>query len=171
MRQKINIYETALAVFLLIGSVVAFVAALGFSARGRLFPLIVIVLLIIMLVLKLFAIFNSKMAERIDIQGIEFPEPKASDKPAEGAREIRTEAAKWPTEIMMLFWLAFLLACTYVIGFLPAIPIFLFLFLKLQGRHSWLVSALTSLAVLAFIYGLFGIALSVQFPEGLLFSD
>jgi len=170
MRQKTNIYEVALVIFLLIGSSAAFVAALGYSARGRLFPLIVIALLMIMLALKLFAIFSPKVASRVDIQGIEFPEQKTPSDPDEGLKEQSEDTGAWPKEIMMVFWLVFLLTCIYLAGFLPAVPIFLFLFLKFQGKHSWWVSILTSAAVLAFIYGMFEMVLSVEFPAGVLFS-
>lgn len=171
MRPKTNIYEVVLVVFLLSGSGAALVAALGYSARGRLFPVIVIVLLIIMLALKLFAIFSPKVASRIDIQGIEFPEHKTPREAGEGAEEQLGAIAVWPKEIMMIFWLLFLLGCIYLAGFLPAVPAFLFLFLKFQGKHSWRVSILTSLVVLAFVYGMFGIVLSVEFPGGILFSN
>ena len=170
MRSKINIYETVLIVFLLIGSMAAFIPALGYSTRGKLFPLIVIVLLIVMLALKLLTIFSPKMAARVDIQGIEFTDQKSKDTSDEDAIAEKW-AAKWPKEMMMIFWLIFLLALVYLIGFLPMVPIFLFLFLKFQGKHSWSVSIITSLAVLAFVYGLFGIVLSVQFPESILFSN
>ena len=69
----------------------------------------------------------------------------------------------------MVFWLGFLISLIYLLGFLLTVPLFLFLFLKFQGKHSWFVSGVTSLAVLVFTYGLFGILLSVPFPEGLLF--
>jgi len=110
------------------------------------------------------------MAQRIDIQGIEFPDRKTDDGPAEGPAA-EGAAAGWSQEVMMIFWLIFLLALVYLIGFLPTVPIFLFLFLRFQGKHGWAVAIITSLAVLAFVYILFGIILSVQFPQGLFFPE
>jgi hypothetical protein len=170
MRRKINVYETLLVIVLLIVALAALYAAAGYSAKGKLFPLIVTILLIVMLAVKLLSLLSPRIGDRIDIQGIEFPDTKSKSSPKEDHPAVK-EAAKWTKELMMLFWLLFLMACIYLIGFLAAIPMFLFLFLKFQGKHGWLTSILVSVAVLVFIYGLFGVVLSVEFPQGLFFSE
>jgi hypothetical protein len=174
MRNRINFYELIFIVLLLLCSTIAFVTALDFTPRGRAFPLIVIVILIVLLLLKLLTIVSPKMAAKVDIHGFAFPEHKE----AEPCNIVLTDdkkklvdQAKWPNELLMLFWLVFLLAFLYLIGFLPTIPLFLFMFLKYQGKHGWFVSSVTSLAVLVFTYVLFVVVLSVPFPEGLLLAE
>ena len=172
--KKINLNELIFAVVMLLFSGTAFVMAIGYSDTGRAFPLIVIVLLIAMLILKILSIFNPEIAKRVDIRGIELPAQSiACDGAADQERpedQAVVDIVKWPQELMMIFWLAFLLVSIYLLGFLYTIPVFLVSFLKFQGKHSWLVSAIVSVAVLAFVYVLFGIVLSLEFPQGVIIS-
>ena len=174
MQKKVDLNEVIFVAVLLVISVVTFFIALGYSYNGKLFPLIVIVTLALMLILKIIGFVNPKMAAHFDIHGIDLPEQKSASTQSKTATEEEISddhAPKWLREVRMVFWLMLLIGLIYLLGFLFTVPLFLFLFLRFQGKHSWLVSGVTSLAVLAFIYGLFGILLSVPFPEGLVFLE
>ena len=59
-----------------------------------------------------------------------------------------------------------IIGSTYVIGMIPSLLIFVFLWLKVYEKQSW-VATLVSLAIVAFIViGCFRIWLDIQFPIG-----
>lgn len=62
---------------------------------------------------------------------------------------------------------AFVLAIV-AFGFLIAAPPMLFLYLRLRSKEPWRVCLALSLGVLALLYGLFQVALSVPLFDGLL---
>lgn len=172
MQKRIDLNELVFVAVLLVVSVAAFLMALQYSNRGKAFPLIVLACLFVMLILKLLAIFSPKVAERVDIHGIDLPDqerkPDESPAAAEQTRPNGKHPAKWQRELMMILWLSLLLVLIFTLGLLYMVPVFLFLFLKLQGRHSWFVSATCSVLLFALVYGLFGVMLSLDFPQGLL---
>lgn len=67
-------------------------------------------------------------------------------------------------------WILGFFAAIVLLGFPIAVPLFVFLYLKLQGRESWLFSALFAAAVWLFFYGLFGELLHLPFPSGWLLA-
>jgi hypothetical protein len=58
----------------------------------------------------------------------------------------------------------------FLVGFLVAIPLFLFLFLRLHARESWAISVVLPLCVGAIVYGGFVYVLRVPLEGGLLFG-
>ena len=63
-------------------------------------------------------------------------------------------------------WIALFVALVYLVSFPLAVPLFLFLYLRLQSRVSWSYSTiLTGLAWLAF-YALFERLIKLQFAPG-----
>ena len=71
---------------------------------------------------------------------------------------------------MILFWIVLLIAMLFLIGFFPTIVLFMFFYLKLQGRESWLVSFLMPGATLIIVYLAFVFGLNIDFYGGLLFE-
>jgi hypothetical protein len=63
-------------------------------------------------------------------------------------------------------WILGFFAAIVLLGFPIAVPLFVFLYLKLQGRESWLFSAVFAGAVWLFFYGLFDQLLHLPFPSG-----
>jgi hypothetical protein len=51
-----------------------------------------------------------------------------------------------------------------------AVPLFVFLYLKLQANEGWILSAAFTAGVWAFFYGLFDRLLHLPFPAGWAFS-
>lgn len=72
-------------------------------------------------------------------------------------------------ELNIVGWLIFLTASTYILGFLVAIPLFLFLFLKLSAKESWLLSITMSVVVLAVVFFIFGHVLQIPLHAGIIF--
>lgn len=77
-----------------------------------------------------------------------------------------------------LSWMcmAFFLLCggivgmSYLIGLLPAMLIFVFVWLKVIEKSTWKSTIFVTLLNTAIGYGVFQFALGVPFPEGLLFQ-
>lgn len=67
-------------------------------------------------------------------------------------------------------WIFGFFAAIVVLGFPLAVPMFVFLHLKLDGRESWLVSAVMAAAVWLLFYGLFDRLLHLPFPQGWLLA-
>jgi hypothetical protein len=67
-------------------------------------------------------------------------------------------------------WILGLLASVALFGFPIAVPLFVFLYLKLQGREGWIFSAVFTAAVWGAFYGLFDLLLHLPFPAGWLLS-
>ena len=57
-----------------------------------------------------------------------------------------------------------------LVGFQIAVPLLVFLYLRLQGKESWLFTLVFTAAVWACFYGLFDLLLHLHFPDGWLFS-
>lgn len=58
---------------------------------------------------------------------------------------------------------------SYIIGFLPALFIFAFAWLRFQAKCSWKTTIITMLILLAMIIGIFDLWLEIPFDKGLIF--
>lgn len=63
-------------------------------------------------------------------------------------------------------WILGFFAAIYLVSFPIAVPLFMFLYLKIQGREGWLISSIFTLAVWVFFYGLFDRLLHLPFSDG-----
>ena len=67
-------------------------------------------------------------------------------------------------------WMIGFFAAIALFGFLIAVPLLVFLYLRLQGKERWLFTGVFTLAVWACFYGLFDLLLHLHFPAGWVFS-
>jgi Tripartite tricarboxylate transporter TctB family len=67
-------------------------------------------------------------------------------------------------------WMLGFFAAIVLLGFPLAVPLFVFLYLKLQGGESWVLSIAFSIAVWAGFYALFDRLLHLPFAAGWLLS-
>jgi hypothetical protein len=67
-------------------------------------------------------------------------------------------------------WMLGFFAAIVLVSFPVAVPVFVFLYLKLQGRESWLFSVAFSAAVWGLFYAIFKWLLNLPFPAGWLQS-
>jgi hypothetical protein len=63
-------------------------------------------------------------------------------------------------------WILGFFAAIILLGFPVAVPLFVFLYLKVQGKEGWVLSVVFTAAVGLFFYGLFDRLLHLPFPEG-----
>jgi hypothetical protein len=71
--------------------------------------------------------------------------------------------------ILTVAWMVGFFAAIALIGFPYAVPLFVFLYLRLQGREGWIFSLLFSAAVWLFFYLVFDRLLHLPFPAGWIF--
>ena len=62
------------------------------------------------------------------------------------------------------------IALSYVLGMVPCILIFAFLWLKLKEKCTWKETLIAMLVVIVLVVGIFTLWMEIPFPEGLLFE-
>lgn len=103
----------------------------------------------------------------LDLKGVKAKE--SSDAPMDfqfqGQKEIAPELVRKRT-ITMFAWMFGFFAMIWALGYVVAIPLMVFTYLKFQSNESWVLS--TTLTVIAFIffYSLFVKLLNLPFPDG-----
>ena len=144
----------ALAVMAVSGYAVA--TAWLWPWKAALFPLVIgIPLLVLSAVEAAWVIFGT--TERAQVQDFQI-----SGEVAERDVLRRSAAAA--------AWIAGFFAAIVFAGFLVAVPLFVFLYLKLESRESWMFSAVATAAVWGFFYGLFDRLLHLPLPSGWLLA-
>ena len=68
--------------------------------------------------------------------------------------------------LVAIGWLLGFFAAIALLSFPIAVPLFVFLYVKVQGREGWGLSLIFTLAVWAVFYGLFDRLLHLPFPDG-----
>jgi phosphatidylserine synthase len=68
--------------------------------------------------------------------------------------------------ILYLGWLVGFAFLIWAIGMVYSIPIYLFSYMMIQGKYSWLKSGIYAVAATALVFILFQYAFSVAWPEG-----
>jgi hypothetical protein len=63
-------------------------------------------------------------------------------------------------------WIVAFFAGIVLLGFAIAVPLFVFLYLKLQGKEGWILSLVFTAVAWGFFYGLFDQLLHLPFPQG-----
>ncbi len=67
-------------------------------------------------------------------------------------------------------WMLGFFAAIMLLGFPIAVPLFVFLYLRLQGREGWVLSVVMTAVVWALFYGLFDRLLHLPFAVGWLLT-
>src|SRR5262245_17071533 len=84
--------------------------------------------------------------------------------------ELTTEPASRRRILIVAGWMLGFFAGIVLLGFPIAVPLFLFLYLKVQGGEGWILSTVITASVFAVFYGLFDALLHLPFPAGWLWS-
>jgi putative tricarboxylic transport membrane protein len=144
------------SVFLILVGGYVIYSASQWSFKTGFFPLAVAIPLVILallhLVLQLFGAPETAGGPAVE---------------AEFSNEVAPEVAR--RRVVAIFsWIAGFILLVYLVGFPLAVPLFIFLYLKLQSRESWFFSvALTGIAWGCF-YMLFQRVVQLQFEDGLI---
>jgi hypothetical protein len=72
--------------------------------------------------------------------------------------------------LAIFLWTSGLLVLIFVVGFAIAVPLFVFLYLKVAGGESWWLSSALTVFAWAFTEGLFVRLLHLPLPQGWLFA-
>jgi Tripartite tricarboxylate transporter TctB family len=142
----------ALALGIMAVSGYAVVAAWFWPWKAALFPLVIGIPLFVLSALEAAWVLFGK-TERGEVQDFQL----ARDVPEREVVRRSAAAAGW---IVGFF------AAIVLFGFAIAVPLFVFLWLKLQANESWLFSAAFTAGVWVFFYGLFDRLLHLPFPAG-----
>jgi hypothetical protein len=81
----------------------------------------------------------------------------------------RRFSAETGLTLLYLAWLAGFVALAWAIGLLYSIPIYVFIYMKIQGRINWLQCGVYAAAATVFVY-IFGYMFQMAWPEGALLS-
>jgi hypothetical protein len=136
------------------------VFSLNYSSGSRMLPLVSGIFCSVLLAFLIAMVFSPKLAtwyKRI--------ERKAG---ADEAAPLTSSERK--KEMRIFLWFIGGTLLVYLIGFIAAIPLFLFLFLRFSARESWTMSVLLPAIVTAVIYVTFVAVLRVPLEGGVFFQ-
>jgi hypothetical protein len=142
-----------LAVLIMICSAVAVYMATAWPLKAKLFPLVIgIPVFCLAAAEALWALFGSTASRgaAMDFQLSEHVPPKAA--------LVRTLGATG--------WMIGFFAAIVLLGFHIAIPLFVFSYLKVQGRERWALCVAVTVAAWGFFYGIFDRLLHLPLPAG-----
>ncbi|MGB5079963.1 MAG: tripartite tricarboxylate transporter TctB family protein [Burkholderiales bacterium] len=142
----------ALSLFILAVSGWGIVSALSWPWKAALFPLVISIPLACLAAAEVVWVFLGAVAKN---DAADF---KLSDHLPREVTLRRTAIA--------LGWILGFFAAILLAGFPVAVPLFVFLYLRIQGREGWVFSVIFTLVVWALFYALFDQLLHLHFPAG-----
>jgi hypothetical protein len=167
----IKLEEKALFTLLLF----AFVAllsslTLGLGRVARLVPIVVVIPTLLLLVIQLMIDLLPQLAKKYSIierQDVFRVEP-LREKSLSGLSDERQEedVSRRNRELKALLWLLVMFGLIYLLGFLIALPLYVFLYLKQQSGEGWMISITTAAGIFALLYGVFVFAIGTGLYEG-----
>jgi len=148
--------QLAFIIIFLVILAALFYITLDYPKRARNLPLLVIALAMIFLVRQLF-----KELSRGKRSAAVVNDQAAPDDPGEAENPIKY--------LIILGWLIGLVLLIWLLGFLIAFPLFILLYIKLNGE-KWIWALGVSISFFIVVYVGFGILLEIPLYEGLLFQ-
>ena len=144
--------------FLIAVAAYAIHAALRWTFKTALFPLSVSIPLLVLaaaqLLLEIYGKAETARGPAVDLE-------LAADVPPDVARR----------RVMgVLYWIGGFILMVFLFGFPVAVPLFMFFYLRLQGRESWPWSLGLTAGAWGFFYFVFQRLIHMQFEDGLLQS-
>ena len=128
------------------------IISLGYHHTVKLFPLLVMLPVAVLLAAQLFKATRAKQTQKAS------PE---EEKPA--------GQASFGDYLKSQVWVIALLLAIYLLGFIAGPALFLLIYLKTHGV-KWLTTMICVSAIIAIIYGAFGLFFEIYLHPGLLFS-
>ena len=154
MRKK---YQISFISILLLALGVLFVDSVGYPARSRVLPMVVIIMAGILLAMELFREFLSVTKTR------------SGDNAIQATAQLPESKGKELTPLLIPAWIAGFAIMIWLLGLVIALPLFVLAYIKMQGE-KWVWAISLSLAMLGVVYIGFGILLGLHLYEGLLFQ-
>ena len=140
----------AMSIGIMVLSAYAVFAATAWPWKAALFPLAIGV--------PLFCLATTELLWTL------FGAPEAQSETMEVA--LSTHGGAGRRVLVATAWILGFFAAIVLLGFPIAVPLFLLLYLKLQGGEGWVLSIVITAAVWALFYGLFDALLHLPFPSG-----
>lgn len=131
----------------------------NFGYRAGLFPWVIATPTLILAVGQFFRDLYGKK-KKAEVSGIAGAEPHV---------EVEPKVARQRTISIILWTVGFFIAI-WLLGFSYAVPLTIFLYLKIAGHESWTTTITVTFFSWLFYWGLFEKMLKVPFPEGLLIT-
>lgn len=145
--------------FVLFLFVVGLYSSAEWQIQARLFPWVVGIPGLALCVMQLFNdFFQRGDPKEQDIHG-------AMDLPVDRSVPVAVVVRR---AVVSFGWVLGLFAAIWILGFVVAVPLFVFVYLTLQAREKLWIGAAYSVGILMLIVGVFHMILSVPWPEGLL---
>ena len=146
----------------------ALVAAQGFRAQARLFPVSIAVAGLGFALLQLVLELRRTTTPPIrDAPVVPFTSEDTDDEEGPSPEEI-SPATRTRRTFIVFGWVLLFTASAWLIGFMPSVPLYMLAYLRIDARESWRTSVAFAVAAGAFFYGLFGVAVRIPFDEGFL---
>ena len=135
-------------------SAYAAISAWFWPLKTALFPLVISIPLFVLAAIEVAALWLSRT--RAAAPQVQAPAGEV----ASGEAALRS--------LIAAGWIVGFFAAILLFGFLVAVPVFLFLYLKLQARESWLFSIVLTAIIAGAFYLVFDYSLHLPFGSGLL---
>lgn len=157
-----NLYVSLIVLALMVGFLFW---ALDFDPRGRMMPVLVAWIGIVLATLDVIAHTDNKVGRwlALVLSGT-FEEMRRTEDPA-------VRSARFRREVAACLWMLAAVALVFVVGFLPAIPVYIFAYMLIYGKRSVRQSGITALVTVFFVWLVFEIFLQYEIYRGILFSD
>ena len=68
------------------------------------------------------------------------------------------------------FWVILLLLIIFIFGFLSSLPVWVFCYIRFQGRRPWSHALIASVSIWLFLYGFFVRIMNLDLFQGILFG-
>ncbi|MDN5301010.1 MAG: hypothetical protein PWQ60_524 [Thermoanaerobacteraceae bacterium] len=163
--------EIGFSCFLLMIFLVFTIIAIGYNPQARVAPLVVGIPAIFLSALLLVSYYIPAVDKKINtMKQMELFEME--EKKKKGDNKQNKEEKKEPIirELNITLWIIGLLLSIYILGFIIAIPIFVFLYLMFREKEKLSTSIIVSLGTWAGIYVMFIILLKAQLYGGVFFE-
>jgi hypothetical protein len=156
---------TILNLIMLVFTLYCVILALGYGRNSRMFPLAIGIPVAILLALSIVAVWKPAILRGADVH---LGDSSAGEPNID---EIR-EANYAPSHVAaMIGWLILAAVGIGLIGFRFAVPLFVLVFARCEGRANWLPAILVALFTWAFVVGYFELFMKFGMFRGVLFGD
>ena len=133
--------------------------AYDYGETARRLPLLISTGTLVLVVLDFLSRFRSKVGALIRLAlGAGFQD-----------REMKHEP-QWQSEIIQVIWVIFCVSSMVLIGILHTVPIFIFLYILIQGKQTFKISLLISFVIFLIVGLVFEILLEYDLYRGMLFN-
>jgi hypothetical protein len=130
-----------------------------YGETARRLPLLIGTGTLVLIVLDFLSRFHSRVGALIRLAlGAGFQDPEMKHDP------------RWRSEIMQVFWVAFCVISILLVGILPTVPTFIFLYMLIQGKQTFVFSLMVSVLVILIVVLVFEIFLDYDLYRGILFN-